>query len=223
MANHMILLDVGGMGMLRKLVWRNRERYIRDVNRAVFLISDYHQAIWLWEGSNISAKTRVQAPRAAEKIMAQGYKLEGEVIGTNCKQVIVIDQAIMGGNSPDAQKMQAAYQQLFQIIQSLEVVPHENSDYIVTPTSTAAASAGTQEEKQDPRNENLAGILLSCILQQYKEAFVARTNQGVYQVETSAGAKFNFVFQNFQLKYMPNSHQIPESVMQIFQQLTQPK
>lgn len=217
MVNFMVMLEVGGMGMIRKLGWK--ERFLKDHNRATLVVSDYHRTIWIWEGSNVTSNTRKQAPKVAQKIMTSGYSLAGETLGMTCENVILMDEAIMTtSEAQDSQEMNAAYQQLLQLYQTLQVVPHGTSEHIVVPAeATSAAPAGP-----DPRNDNLAGIMLVSILREYPESFVCRTADGTIQVETGAGPKFNYRFENFQLQLLTNSQQIPSSVMQHFQTLTKP-
>ena len=219
--NLIAMVEVGGLGMIRNLWFKKKN--LQDPRRATLLISDYHGIIWAWVGINVTAKTKGQVPIKAEEILSSGYKLEGETLGLNCRQIITIDEYSM--RSMNNQETQQQYDQLMATIDSLDMGPHGVSNYLMEIKgggAQASASAPTSSTGRDPRNDSLVGIMLICLLEVYPESFVSRKSDGTVQVEAASGETISYNYINFQLQMQPNSKPIPNSALERFKDLTKP-
>ncbi len=201
MSNLMVMCEFGGMGMIRDL--RFEQKYIKDHRRAVVLISEYHQTMWVWMGNSVTMKTRKQPDKVTEKFTTKGYKVDGEVLGQNIGNIIIMDERTIDAGT-DAEMMQN-HQNFLAMMDSINVIPHSTSTHIVEFQEAGQAQAQPQGQVSTTttlniKDEALAGIFLISILHEFPDAFISRTSAGIVQIETSTGENFKFkVDQNIQM------------------------
>ena len=216
----MAMIEVGGLGMIRNIWFKKKN--IQDARRATILISNYHAIMWVWIGMNVTSNTKKAVTAKAEEIKIGGYQLEGETLGGNIQQVIILDEYSMksAGNQETAQH----HQQLLATLDSLQINPHGTSNYIVEVNAPGpqVSQAVPTATGRDPRNDSLVGIMLISLLEEYPESFVSRKTDGSVQIETASGETISFNFVNFQLQVQSNSKPIPNTVMEKYNQLTKP-
>ncbi|MFX0135965.1 MAG: hypothetical protein ACFFDN_20145 [Candidatus Hodarchaeota archaeon] len=199
--NLLVMCEFGGMGMIRDL--RFEKKYIKDHRRAVVLISEYHQTMWVWMGNGVTMKTRKQPVKVTEKFTMKGYKIDGEVLGQELSNVVIMDERTIDAGT-DAQMMQN-HQDFLAMMDSINVVPHGTSTHIVEVQAAGQAQAQPQGQVTaattlNIKDEALAGIFLISLLHEFPDAFISRTSAGIIQIETSTGENFKFkVDQNIQM------------------------
>jgi hypothetical protein len=184
-----ILLEVGGLGMIREILFK--QNYLQDPRRATILVDELNNALWVWIGNDVDAKTRKAVVQVAEKIRSEGYqtKTDGVLIGKNCSQVIVIEQKSL--SEPGVQEKHQTALNLFNTKLS------EEGRFVVRFDASPRMAAVEQEESKE---FTLAGILIASLLTTNPELMVGRTSLGVYTVETAEGTlKFQIKEGNVQL------------------------
>ncbi|MHA1299244.1 MAG: hypothetical protein ACTSO9_07415 [Candidatus Helarchaeota archaeon] len=220
MSNLMVMCEFGGMGIIRDV--RFEKKYIRDNRRAIVLISEFHRTMWVWLGMEVNMKTRKQAEKVTEKFKIKGYKIDGEIMGQNFNNVIIMDARTMAaGKDP---QMQQNYDQFLAMIDALNVVPHGTSTHIVETQESGQGQTETQAQilgatTYDPKNEGLAGILLISLLHQYPDVFVSRSATGVIQVETSTGEIFKFKVEQLEIHMIEGY--VNEKIQNLYSQFSQ--
>ncbi|MDD1778748.1 MAG: hypothetical protein LUQ65_11335 [Candidatus Helarchaeota archaeon] len=208
-AAHAILLEVGGLGMIREILFK--QNYLQDPRRATILVDELNAAIWVWIGNDVNAQTRKAVITVAEKLRGEGYqaKADGISVGQNCSQIVVLDQK----NLSDP-----GVQQNHQTALSVFNTPMEEEGrfvvkFNVSPTA-AAASGATQGS---PKDSALAGVLIASILSTNSEIMVGRSSLGVYTIELAEGTlKFQVTGGNIQL--LPGSIGINDAIQKAFQE-----
>ncbi len=199
-----ILLEVGGMGMIREILFK--QNYIQDPRRATILVDEVNGVLWVWIGTDVSMKTRKAIIPVAENIRGTGYesKTDGHLVGQNCSQMIILDQREL--SDPTMQQNHQVALNLFNLAYT------EDGRFVVQ-----FQAAGAAAKLEDPRNTAVAGILIASILEDSPEIFVGRTSQGIYSIETSQGTvKFQIKDGNVQL--VQGSVGLNDKIQKAFQQ-----
>jgi DNA polymerase IIIc chi subunit len=227
LGNLCVMCEFGGMGMIRDL--RFETKYLRDQRRAMVVISEYHNIMWVWLGMEVTMKTRKQADSVSEKFKTKGYEIDGEVLGQNINNIIIMDARTMAaGNDPE---MQQNYDQLLATLDSLNYVPHGSSNHIVEIQGAAqpfvqTAQAQPQVQAQVPiattmnlSSEALAGAFLISFLHEYNDIFVSRSSNGVIQIESSTGENFKFKVEQAEIHMLEGF--VNEKIQNLYSQLSQ--
>lgn len=211
-APHAILLEVGGLGMIREILFK--QNYIQDSRRATILVDELNATIWVWIGSDVNSQTRKAVLTVADKIRGEGYqaKADGVSLGQSCSQVVVLDQKNLG---------EPGVQEGHQTALSLFNVPMEEEGRFVVrfnaSAPAAAATAGAAHAPEGAKDYALAGILIASILACNADIMVSRSSLGVYTVEIAEGVlKFQVTGGNIQL--MPGSIGISDAIQTAFQE-----
>ncbi|MHA1380022.1 MAG: hypothetical protein ACTSRG_16750 [Candidatus Helarchaeota archaeon] len=220
MTNLMVMCEFGGMGIVRDL--RFEKKYLRDNRRAIILLSEPHKTMWIWLGMEVNMKTRKQAGKVAEKFQTKGYKIDGEILGQDINNIVIMDARTMAsGKDP---QMQQNYEQFLATIDSLNLVPYGTSTHIVELQS--ATQSQPQQQGQissgttfDPKNEALGGIFLMAFLHQYPDVFVSRATGGIIQIETSTGENFKFKVEQNEIHMLEGF--VNENIQNLYSQFSQ--
>ncbi|NVM54517.1 MAG: hypothetical protein HWN66_12505 [Candidatus Helarchaeota archaeon] len=181
-----ILLEVGGMGMIREILFK--QNYIQDPRRATILFDELNGIIWVWLGTDVNLKTRKAILPVAEKMLSTGYKskMDGILVGQNCSQLITIDQRNIA--DPGVQQRHQTALNLF------------NMNYVQDGRFVVQFEASPAKTRVDPRTTALAGIMIASILESSPEVFVGKTSQGIYSIDIGQGTiKFQIRDGNIQL------------------------
>jgi phenylpropionate dioxygenase-like ring-hydroxylating dioxygenase large terminal subunit len=207
-----ILLEVGGLGMIREILFK--QNYIQDPRRATILVDELNGAIWVWIGNDVNAQTRKAVLQVAEKIRGEGYqaKADGISLGQSCSQVVVLDQKNL--SEPGVQENHQTALNVFNIPMEEEgrFVVRFNASATAATTATGAAPA-----QGGAKDYALAGVLIASILTTNAEIMISRSSLGVYTIELAEGVlKFQVTGGNIQL--MSGSIGISDAIQQAFQE-----
>ncbi len=181
-----ILLEVGGMGMIREILFK--QNYIQDPRRATVLVDEVNGVLWVWMGMDVNMKTRKAVVPVAEEILGKGYsaKTDGITVGQNCSQILIIDQKDLGDPG-----VQTRHQQVLNLF---------NMNYVEEGRFVVSFEAGPAVAAAGPRDKALAGLLIASILEDSPEIFVGLSSLGAYSIETADGViKFKIEGGNIQL------------------------
>lgn len=226
MSNLMVMAEFGAQGFVRDV--RFDKNYLKDHRRAVILISEPDQTMWVWIGMETPINAKKQVSTITEKFKSKGYNIDGEVLGLNCNNIIIIDERILtSGNDP---QMQQNYQQLLRTLDSLSLVPHGTSVRIVEVQEGTQVQEGEQVLQEsleeisvgstlNSKDEALGGIFLMCLLHQYPDAFISRSNTGIIQFESSMGENFKFKVNQFKIQMLEGA--VNEEIQNLYSQLIQ--
>ncbi|MHA1649903.1 MAG: hypothetical protein ACTSYB_06900 [Candidatus Helarchaeota archaeon] len=200
-----ILLEVGGMGMIREILFK--QNYIQDPRRAAILVDELNGVLWVWIGSDVNLKTRKAIIPVAEGLLGSGYqsKMDGHLVGKNCSQIIVLDQRNLGD---------PGVQQNHQKALSLFTLNYTQDGRFVVSFEVSPGMMPTPRE--DPRNKALAGILIASILEESPEIFVGRSSLGVYSIDTPQGT-IKFQIQDGTVQLVQGSIALSNQVQKMFQ------
>jgi len=201
----MMMLEVGGMGFAREI--RFNLAFIKDSRRAVVMIDESNNVFWVWLGNLVNEQTRKQIQGVLDKLRQNGHETEGQKVGLNCQQTVVIDER----NLSDPVVAQN-YQQLLSIF-SHSIV--EAGKFLV---DVQAGAQAPMFDKINPRDKAIAGIFIASVLEEYPEMLIGRTSKGEYALETDRPLiKFKVV--NGAVQLMPESINLTDKMKKVFAEL----
>ena len=204
-----ILLEVGGLGMIREILFK--QNYIQDPRRATILVDELNAAIWVWIGNDVNAQTRKAVITVAEKLRGEGYqaKADGLTVGQNCSQIVVLDQKNL--SDPGVQQNHQTALSVF------NTPMEEEGRFVVKFNASPTAAATTGATQGSPKDSALAGVLIASILSTNSEIMIGRSSLGVYTIEIAEGTlKFQVTGGNIQL--LPGSIGINDTIQKAFQE-----
>lgn len=199
-----MLLEVGGMGMIREIMFK--QNYMQDPRRATILVDEINGVFWVWMGHDVNLKTRKAIIPVAQKILSDGgynAKTDGHRVGTNCSQVIVLDQKNL--SDPGVQERHQTALSIF----NMNYI--EDGRFVVQYDASPVAVA-----RVDPRGNALAGILIESILSDSPEVFVGKTSQGIYSIETPQGT-IKFQIKDGNVQMVQGSIALNDAIQKAFQ------
>jgi len=207
-AAHAILLEVGGLGMIREILFK--QNYIQDPRRATILVDELNAAIWVWIGNDVNSQTRKAVITVAEKLRGEGYqsKADGISVGQNCSQVVVLDQKSL--SEPGVQENHQRALSLF------NTPMEEEGRFVVRFNASPSAAAAAAPAQGNAKDYALAGILIASILSTNAEIMIGRSSLGVYTIEVAEGTlKFQVIGGNIQM--LPGSIGMNDAIQKAFQ------